>query len=122
MVVRAKRTDIAILRTLGLSPRSVIAVFVAQGAVIGGLGTLAGTSLGLLLGFNAGAVAAFLERVFHFEFFAADVFYVTRIPSQVEAPDVVLVVAVALALTLLATVYPALRAARTLPADALRYE
>ncbi len=122
MVVRAKRTDIAILRTLGLSPRGVLGVFVTQGVVIGGLGTLVGLAGGLLLAFNAGAVTEALERLLHFQIFSADVFYVTRIPSQVEAGDVVTVVVAAFVLTVLATVYPALRAARTLPADALRYE
>jgi lipoprotein-releasing system permease protein len=122
MVVRAKRTDIAILRTLGLTPGSVVAVFLAQGTVIGGLGTLGGALIGLPLAYFVAPVAAFLERLFRFEFFASDVFYVTRIPSQVEAHDVVTVLVVAFALTLLATVYPAVRAARTLPADALRYE
>ena len=122
MVVRAKRTDIAILRTLGLEPTGVVGIFLSQGALIGWLGTAIGVGLGLPLAINAGAVAAFLERLFRFEFFAPDVYYVTRIPSQVEAHDVIIVTVIALALTLLATVYPALRAARTEPADALRYE
>jgi lipoprotein-releasing system permease protein len=122
MVVRAKRTDIAILRTLGLEPRGVVGVFLAQGALIGWLGTALGVVLGLGLAFHVEPVAAFLEGLFRFQIFDADVYYLTRIPSLVEASDVVVVTAMALALTLLATVYPALKAARTEPADALRYE
>jgi lipoprotein-releasing system permease protein len=122
MVVRAKRTDIAILRTLGLAPRGVVAVFVGQGAVIGWLGTALGAATGLLTSLHVAAIAAFLQRLFRFEFFDSNVYYVTRIPSQVEAGDVAIVIGTALAVTLLATVYPAVRAARTEPADALRYE
>jgi lipoprotein-releasing system permease protein len=122
MVVRAKRTDIAILRTLGLEPRGVVGVFLAQGALLGWFGTALGVGLGLALALNVGPVAAFLEQLFRFQIFDADVYYLTRIPSLVEPADVAAVTAMALVLTLLATVYPALRAARTEPAEALRYE
>jgi lipoprotein-releasing system permease protein len=122
MVVRAKRTDIAILRTLGLAPRGVIGVFLAQGAVIGWAGTLFGVAAGLALAGNVEVIVPWLERTFGFHILDADVYYVTRIPSVIEPVDVTVVAATALALTLLATVYPALRAARTEPADALRYE
>ena len=122
MVVRAKRTDIAILRTLGLAPRAVVGVFLAQGVVIGWAGTLLGVGAGLALALHVEPVVAWLERVFRFQILDADVYYVTRIPSLVEGGDVAVVIASALLLTLLATVYPALRAAHTQPADALRYE
>ena len=122
MVVRAKRNDIAILRTLGLEPGGIVTVFLAQGAVIGWLGTLVGAVLGLLLAFNVSSVARFIQWLFHFEIFASDVYYITLIPSKVELGDVLVVLAAGLGLTLLATVYPALSAARVEPADALRYE
>ena len=122
MVVRAKRNDIAILRTLGLAPRGIIGIFLAEGIAIGWAGALLGVIAGLALAHNVERIVPLLERIFRFHVFDADVYYVTRIPSLVEAPDVALVAASAFALTLAATIYPALRAARTEPADALRYE
>jgi len=122
MVVRAKRTDIAILRTLGLSPRGVVGAFLSQGLLIGWTGVLLGVALGVALAANASAVMAWLERTFRFRLFDSDVYYVTAIPSRIEVADVVTIAVVALVLTLAATIYPALRAARTEPADVLRYE
>ncbi len=122
MVVTDKRTDIAILRTLGAAPRRVMAVFLTQGLAIGWFGVLLGVALGVVLALNAGAVAAWLERVFRFEFFNADVYYISRIPSVLDWSHVFWIGSTALALTALATVYPALRAARVPPAEALRYE
>jgi lipoprotein-releasing system permease protein len=122
MVVRAKRTDIAILRTLGLAPRGIVGVFLSEGVVIGWSGALAGVGLGLLLAYHVEGVVQFLERTFRFQILDADVYYVTRIPSLVEPADVAVIAALAFALTLAATVYPARRAARTEPAEALRYE
>lgn len=122
MVVTDKRTDIAILRTLGTTPGTVVAVFVTQGVVIGWLGTILGVVGGLALALNVGPVSQFLEHTFGFEIFASDVFYITRIPSDVHVGDVSLIAVAAFVLTVLATLYPALRAARTAPAEALRYE
>jgi len=122
MVVRAKRTDIAILRTLGLAPRGVVGIFLAQGVLIGWSGALLGIAGGLSLAANVGAIVPFLEQTFGFRIFDADVYYVTEIPSRIESGDVIMVATVALLLTLTATFYPALRAARTEPADVLRYE
>jgi lipoprotein-releasing system permease protein len=122
MVVRAKRTDIAILRTLGMRPREVVVVFLVQGLVIGWGGVLAGVGLGLVLSHNAQAILDVLQRLLHFQLFSADVYYVTRIPSIVRRGDVIGIATAAFLLTLLATIYPALRAARTEPAEALRYE
>ena len=122
MVVRAKRTDIAILRTLGLSPAGVVKIFLSQGVAIGWGGSLLGVGLGLSLSFNVQSVVGWLERHLHFQVLDSDVYYVTRIPSAVQMTDVWVVVAVALVLTLAATIYPARQAAATEPADALRYE
>jgi lipoprotein-releasing system permease protein len=122
MVVTDKRTDIAILRTLGTSPRRVMAIFLIQGSVIAWFGVALGVLLGTLVGYHAGAVAAFLERLFRFEIFDSTVYVVTRLPSELRPYQVAWIAGVAMFITLLATIYPALRAARIPPADALRYE
>jgi lipoprotein-releasing system permease protein len=122
MVVNDKRTDIAILRTLGASPRSIMRAFMAQGLVIAWFGVGVGVVLGVLLARNVTTIVPVLERVFRFQFLDSDVYYSSDIPSQLHAPDVAWISAAALILTLASTIYPALRAARTPPADALRYE
>jgi lipoprotein-releasing system permease protein len=122
MVVNEKRTDIAILRTVGLTPRAVIAIFVTQGVVIGWLGALLGVACGLAVAFNVDVIVPFLESLFGMHIFDPDVYYIVQIPSQVQWPQVVTIAAAALLLTVIATLYPALRASRTEPADALRYE
>jgi lipoprotein-releasing system permease protein len=122
MVVTDKRTDIAILRTLGASPRRVMAVFLIQGSVIAWFGVALGVLLGTLIGHNAGAVAEFFERLFRFQIFNSDVYVITRLPSELQLDQIVWIAGIAMTITLLATLYPALRAARIPPADALRYE
>src|SRR5579863_6807114 len=122
MVVNDKRTDIAILRTLGLSPRGVIAVFMTQGVLIGWIGAAAGVGLGLALALNVDVIVPFLEQTFGFHFMDPDVYYISGLPSEVHAGDVVRIGTAALLLTLFATIYPARAAARTQPAEALRYE
>ena len=122
MVVNDKRTDIAILRTLGLSPRGVLAVFMTQGVLIGWIGTALGVGLGLALALNVDVIVPFLETTFGFHIMDPDVYVVSGIPSELHAPDVVRIAAAALILTFIATVYPAFRAAQTQPAVALRYE
>jgi lipoprotein-releasing system permease protein len=122
MVVSDKRKDIAILRTLGLGRGAVSAVFLTQGTLIGWIGTAAGVALGLLLALNAGEIAGAVESLFGFHVFDPTVYYISSIPSEVRAGDVAGVAAAAFLLTLAAAVYPALRASRTQPAEALRYE
>jgi lipoprotein-releasing system permease protein len=122
MVVNDKRTDIAILRTLGLSPRGVVAVFMTQGVLIGWIGVAVGVALGLALALNVDVIVPFLEQTLGFHFMDPDVYYISGLPSEVHAGDVMRIAAAALILTLIATVYPARQAARTQPAEALRYE
>jgi lipoprotein-releasing system permease protein len=122
MVVNDKRTDIAILRTLGLSPRGVIAVFMTQGVLIGWIGAAAGVGLGLALACNVDVIVPFLEQTLGFHFMDPDVYYITGLPSEVHPGDVVRIGAAALLLTLAATIYPSRQAAKTQPAEALRYE
>jgi lipoprotein-releasing system permease protein len=122
MVVIDKQKDIAILRTYGLEPQRVARVFVVQGAVIGALGTLIGTALGLVLAFNVHVIVPWLEQTFGFQIMPGDVYYVTEIPSEVHLSDVVLIPVVALVVAVLATLYPARRAAAISPAHALRYD
>jgi lipoprotein-releasing system permease protein len=122
MVVTDKRTDIAILRTFGASPRRVLGVFLTQGLVIGWVGVAFGVALGLALAFHVSSIVPFLQSTFGFQILDADVYYNTIIPSEVHAWNVVVIALAGLSMTALATVYPALRAAGTAPAEALRYE
>jgi lipoprotein-releasing system permease protein len=122
MTVTEKQSDIAILRTLGASPRSVMAIFVVQGTIIGVLGTLLGVSLGLLVAANLDSVLALLERVFGFQVLPREIYFLSGLPSDPRAGDVVPIAVISLVLSFLATLYPSWRAARTRPAEALRYD
>ena len=122
MAVNEKQSDIAILRTLGLSPRGVMKIFVVQGMVSGVLGTLVGTTFGLLLAWKIGAIIAWIEGVFGIHFVSSQVYFINYLPSDIQMADVVGVVSISLFLSFLATLYPSWSAARTQPAEALRYE
>ena len=122
MVVNEKRTDIAILRTVGMPRGAVVGVFVIQGVVIGWFGALLGLIGGLLLAFNVHSIVPVLERIMGRQIFDPTVYVITEIPSEVHWPQVIGITATALILTVLATIYPALRGAATEPAEALRYE
>ena len=122
MIVKEKQTDIAILRTLGASPRSVLLTFAVQGVLIGLAGTVAGAALGTLLARNLETLVGALEQLLGTQFLDARVYYMSDLPAYVEAGDVLRVGAVAFLLCVLATIYPAWRAARTAPAEALRHE
>jgi lipoprotein-releasing system permease protein len=122
MIVKEKQTDIAILRTLGAAPRNVLLTFALQGLLIGLAGTLAGAALGNLLSDNLEMLVAGLERLLGTQFLDARVYYMSDLPAYVQGADVFRVCGVALVLCVLATIYPAWRAARTAPAEALRHE
>jgi lipoprotein-releasing system permease protein len=122
MVVTDKQSDIAILRTLGLTPRSVMGVFMVQGTLIGFIGTTVGIILGVLLALNVETIVPAIEQMLGHQFLAADVYYISDLPSELRVADVVRIGSLAFLITVLATLYPAWRASRTQPAEALRYE
>jgi lipoprotein-releasing system permease protein len=122
MVVTDKRADIAILRTLGASPGSIMIIFIIQGIVIGAMGTALGVLGGVGLALNVETIVPAIEGLFNVEFLAADVYYISDVPSELHWNDVWVMAMVSMGLSLLATLYPAWRAARTHPAEALRYE
>jgi len=122
MLVTDKLADIAILRTLGLTPRGVMGVFMVQGTLIGVIGTVLGVVGGLLLTFNLEHILRAIEAAFEVVLMPEDVYYVTGLPIDLQVNDVVVIAVVALLMAFLATIYPAWRAARTAPAEALRYE
>jgi lipoprotein-releasing system permease protein len=122
MVVADKRADIAILRTLGATPAQIMATFMVQGTVIGSVGTVVGGVLGVLLALNVSEVVNWIERVTGQHVLSSDIYFVSSLPSQLQAGDVVLICTAGFVLSFLATLYPARRAAQTQPAEALRYE
>lgn len=122
MTVTDKRADIAILRTLGASPRSIMGVFMVQGAMVGVIGTLAGLLLGLGVAFNIDVIVPALERLFHASFLPKDIYLISRMPSDPQSADITPIAIISLALSFLATLYPSWRASRVNPAEALRYE
>jgi len=122
MTVTEKQSDIAILRTLGASPRSVMSVFIVQGTLIGVIGTLAGVGLGLLLANNLDVIVPMIEGVLGVQFLPKDIYFISALPSDPRASDIVPITVISLVLALVATLYPSWRASRTRPADALRYD
>ena len=122
MLVTDKQADIAILRTLGLTPSGVMQVFMVQGSLIGIIGTVAGVIGGITLTLNLERILGAIETVFNIKLLPEDVYYITGLPTDMQAPDIVIITITALVMSFLATLYPAWRAARTQPAEALRYE
>ncbi|SRR6266481_1758837 len=122
MAVTDKQADIAILRTLGASPRSIMKIFIVQGVIIGLVGTLLGSIGGIVLALNLNTVVPFIEHLFHVQFLAKDVYYISELPSDLHYHEVALIAGMSFLISLLATLYPSYRAAQTQPAEALRYE
>ena len=122
MTVTDKRADIAILRTLGASPASIMGIFMVQGAMVGVIGTLGGLLLGLGIAFNIDVIVPALEQLFHASFLPKDIYLISRMPSEPQYGDIMPIVVISLILAFLATIYPSWRASRVNPAEALRYE
>lgn len=122
MVVTDKQADIAILRTLGASPRSILWIFLVQGSIIGWFGTMLGVVFGIALSLNAPEFIAWVETVMEMKFLSPDVYYISDLPSDLKTTDVIRVALLSFFLTMVATLYPALNASKTQPAEALRYE
>ena len=122
MVVKDKQSDIAILRTVGANPSTILKIFMTQGAIIGVVGTLAGVALGVTFTLNLETIVSFMESAFGIKFLAADVYFISDLPADLQMADVVRISTIALILALASTLYPAWRGARTMPAEALRYE
>jgi lipoprotein-releasing system permease protein len=122
MTVTDKRADIAILRTLGASPGSIMGIFVVQGAAVGVIGTLAGLVLGLAVAFNIDVIVPFIENLLHVSFLPRDIYLISRMPSEPQQSDIVPIAVISLILAFVATIYPSWRASRVNPAEALRYE
>jgi lipoprotein-releasing system permease protein len=121
MVVTDKQADIAILRTLGATPASIMGIFMVQGTIIGLIGTLLGMIGGITLAFNVETVVPYIESFFGVQFLPPEVYYISELPSELSWNDVTVICGTAFLLCILVTLYPAWRAARTQPAEALRY-
>jgi len=122
MVVKDKQSDIAILRTFGTSPQSILLVYVTQGTVIGVVGTLLGMIFGVLFTLNIENIVEFMEATFGITFLASEVYFISDLPAELRAIDVITICSIALVLAIVSTVYPAWRGAKTIPAEALRYD
>jgi lipoprotein-releasing system permease protein len=122
MAVTDKRADIAIMRTFGASPRSIMFIFIVQGALIGVIGTLIGAVIGILIALNISTIVPFIENLFQVQFLAKDVYYISDLPSKLDWNDVTIIIVMSFILSLLATLYPSYKASQINPAEALRYE
>ena len=122
MAVTDKRADIAIMRTFGASPSSIMAIFIVQGALIGLIGTVVGAFFGVLIALNISSIVPFIEHLFNVQFLAKDIYYISELPSHLLWGDVVTIVVLSFFLSLIATLYPSWKASKTNPAEALRYD
>jgi lipoprotein-releasing system permease protein len=122
MTVTEKQADIAILRTLGASPRSIMKIFIVQGAVAGLLGTAVGVGLGVTISMNIDVIVPFMERIFGFQFLPKEIYVISQMPSDLRWSDVTVIGGASILMAFLATLYPSWSASRVKPAEALRYE
>jgi lipoprotein-releasing system permease protein len=122
MVVMEKSRDIAILKAMGAPSRGILKIFIIEGLVIGVVGTALGSVLGLTAAFNLEKIEGFVENLFGFKILSSDVYYIDKLPSQVNPSDVIWIVVTAILISLLATIYPSWRASKLDPAEALQYE
>ena len=122
MTVTDKQADIAILRTLGSSPPSIMKIFMVQGALVGVMGTMAGVFLGVLVALNIDVIVPFIEHLLHTSFLPRDIYLISKMPSDPQRSDIVPIAVISLVLAFVATIYPSWRASRVNPAEALRYE
>ena len=122
MAVTDKRADIAIMRTFGASPSSIMAIFIVQGALIGMIGTVVGAFFGVLIALNISTIIPFIEHLFHVQFLAKDIYYISELPSHLLWGDVITIVILSFFLSLIATLYPSWKASKMNPAEALRYD
>ena len=122
MIVMEKNKDIAILKSMGATSRSIMKIFVYQGLFVGIIGTALGCAAGLAVALNLQKLSQFVEKMFHFKFLPGDVYYLSELPSKVNYDDVVIIVIGTLLVCFISTIYPSLRASRLDPAEALRYE
>jgi lipoprotein-releasing system permease protein len=122
MVVTDKQSDVAILRTLGASPRSIMKIFIVQGTIIGTVGTILGLVIGVITAINIDVIVPFIEHTFNVQFLSREVYYISELPSELQIGDVTVIALMSFVLTVLATLYPSFRASRINPAEALRYE
>jgi lipoprotein-releasing system permease protein len=122
MVVTDKQADIAILRTMGATPRMILQIFMVQGLAIGVVGVALGTVLGIIFALTVSDIIAWVEQVAGVQFLSGDVYFISYLPSQLLWSDVAIITSCALLLSFLATIYPAVRASKIQPAEALRYE
>jgi lipoprotein-releasing system permease protein len=122
MVVKDKQADIAILRTIGARPSSILKIFMTQGSIIGIVGTAAGVFFGVLIALNLESIVSFVEALFGIKLLAAEVYFISDLPAELQVADVIRIASIALVLALVSTIYPAWVAAKTSPAEALRYD
>jgi lipoprotein-releasing system permease protein len=122
MAVTDKRSDIAILRTYGAKPKSILYIFIIQGSLIGVIGTISGVFLGTIVALNIHTIVPFIEHLFNVQFLSKDIYYISEVPSKLLIADVSAIASISILLSVLATIYPSIKASKNSPAEALKYD